>query len=439
MGDKNQIWQIIKDLLHEHDCVIVPNFGGFVGNREPARIDQISHLITPPAKRIVFNQNLKTNDGLLVNRVAQQLQLAYIDALKTIDEWVEQIKNELQKNKSYEVNYFGTFRLNADANFVFLPDKQNTYLPSSFGLAPLQTEPVAARTVKANKVRVFKERKDIKRVKKSNGKIWRRSLTAVVVLTLGVNAFIFMQDQNFRIGNSEMNITSWFDSLFNDTAKVEEKFEAEVKTGAEIEVENATIAENIEQIENIETDIETAEPITEETLMQTEEDNTSALTSSNDYTQDYYSHATNIALARKQWYFPEVKFKAEIAEADTEAPEATTSQPIPESQPELGETPDNNEPANKKMPANKLAGKSAATDSLFYIIGGVFCQERNAVKYYNQLKEKGYEPELLLNKNMNCKRVSYASFRTRKEAEMLLMDIKTRENPAAWIFVRKEK
>ena len=59
----------ISRLLEEHDCVILPGYGGFIGNYAPARIDPVSHSFVPPSKKILFNINLKQNDGLLCNRL----------------------------------------------------------------------------------------------------------------------------------------------------------------------------------------------------------------------------------------------------------------------------------------------------------------------------------------------------------------------------------
>ena len=60
----------ISYLLHEHDCVILPAFGGFVANYHSAKIDPVINLMHPPKKYIVFNKSLQNNDGLLVNDVA---------------------------------------------------------------------------------------------------------------------------------------------------------------------------------------------------------------------------------------------------------------------------------------------------------------------------------------------------------------------------------
>ncbi|MBK9417352.1 MAG: hypothetical protein IPN62_08680 [Flavobacteriales bacterium] len=40
----------LAELLHDHDCVIVPQWGGFLTHYRPARLDGARHLIHPPAK-----------------------------------------------------------------------------------------------------------------------------------------------------------------------------------------------------------------------------------------------------------------------------------------------------------------------------------------------------------------------------------------------------
>ena len=45
----------IGELLYDHNCVIVPDLGGFVANYAPAKIHPTQHTFTPPTKNIVFN------------------------------------------------------------------------------------------------------------------------------------------------------------------------------------------------------------------------------------------------------------------------------------------------------------------------------------------------------------------------------------------------
>lgn len=54
------IEKYISELLYQYDCVIIPGFGGFIGNYSPALIDPIYHTFHPPYKSLLFNINLKT-------------------------------------------------------------------------------------------------------------------------------------------------------------------------------------------------------------------------------------------------------------------------------------------------------------------------------------------------------------------------------------------
>ena len=60
----------ISELLFLHDCVIIPEFGGFVGNNKSAVLNKNTNTIYPPSKEILFNKNLRINDGLLINHIS---------------------------------------------------------------------------------------------------------------------------------------------------------------------------------------------------------------------------------------------------------------------------------------------------------------------------------------------------------------------------------
>ncbi len=76
----------ISSLLFEHECVVVPGLGGFVSNYSPARIHPVQHLFQPPSKTILFNPELKNNDGLLAKFIAENEKTSFYDALAIINE-----------------------------------------------------------------------------------------------------------------------------------------------------------------------------------------------------------------------------------------------------------------------------------------------------------------------------------------------------------------
>ena len=86
----------IKDLLYRYDCVIVPDFGGFVTKRISAKINETTHQFFPPSKQLSFNRNLNNNDGLLANYIASVENISFEKASNAIALSVIKWQNEIQ-------------------------------------------------------------------------------------------------------------------------------------------------------------------------------------------------------------------------------------------------------------------------------------------------------------------------------------------------------
>ena len=95
MSNDIQLNNQIIDLLFEHDCVIIPGFGGFVAQYSAASFEEKKQTFTPPSKSILFNKNLINNDGLLAHKYVSSYQLTYEEALSLIEEEVALIKKPL--------------------------------------------------------------------------------------------------------------------------------------------------------------------------------------------------------------------------------------------------------------------------------------------------------------------------------------------------------
>lgn len=132
----------IRELLFEHDCVIIPEFGGFIGNFSPARIDRISGTFYPPLKKISFNRNLNHNDGLLISRISRSAGLNYGDARARVEEFVRDLKVRLGNGEKVVFDHLGTFINNRENNPEFEPDANINYAPGTFGLESFQCMPV---------------------------------------------------------------------------------------------------------------------------------------------------------------------------------------------------------------------------------------------------------------------------------------------------------
>ena len=88
----------IEILLLENDCVIIPDFGGFIAHYQPARYIKEENLYLPPVRTIGFNPQLTINDGLLVQSYMQAHHTDFPDATRMIEEEVAGLKEQLYQN-----------------------------------------------------------------------------------------------------------------------------------------------------------------------------------------------------------------------------------------------------------------------------------------------------------------------------------------------------
>ncbi|MGL2992858.1 SPOR domain-containing protein [Flavobacterium sp. TSSA_36] len=126
----------IAQLLYRYQCVAVPGFGAFLTETQSAQLQESTNSFFPPKKSISFNAQLKNNDGLLANHVAQAEKTSYDYAVSAIQFEVFNWKKQLETQGVLTFKNIGTFRLNADAKMVFTAEESNNYLTSSFGLSP---------------------------------------------------------------------------------------------------------------------------------------------------------------------------------------------------------------------------------------------------------------------------------------------------------------
>jgi len=132
------ITAFIRELLFSHDCVIVPGFGGFVGNYSPARIEKATDTFFPPAKQISFNRNLNHNDGLLIGKISGTSGINYGDVRNLVEEFAASVKRRLEKGERVTFDHIGCFINNQEGNIQFEPDRSVNYHLDSFGLESFQ-------------------------------------------------------------------------------------------------------------------------------------------------------------------------------------------------------------------------------------------------------------------------------------------------------------
>ncbi|PWH85711.1 HU domain-containing protein [Brumimicrobium oceani] len=129
---------LLGTLLLRNNCVVIPNFGGFVANNVSAKIDVKNGLITPPSKALSFNKNLSNNDGLIINHLANEKKLSFDEAQNIISLEVQQIKSQLNEGKRIHFHNVGFLYTNTAGKIAFEQDRFFNLLLSSYGLGNVQ-------------------------------------------------------------------------------------------------------------------------------------------------------------------------------------------------------------------------------------------------------------------------------------------------------------
>jgi len=132
----------ISDLLYQYDCVIVPEFGGFVANYASAKIHPIHHRFVPPSKEVSFNKNLNQNDGLLSNHIAERKFISYEESNALLKAFVNQTIEELKRGDKIVIEKVGTLYLDPERNIQFVAESENDFLGEAFGLTAFRALPI---------------------------------------------------------------------------------------------------------------------------------------------------------------------------------------------------------------------------------------------------------------------------------------------------------
>ena len=187
----------ISELLFLHDCVILPNFGGFVGNPQSAKLNKTTEILSPPSKQILFNANLKTNDGLLITHISNQEEEEVTQeiAKNEVENYATKITDKLTKSKVLRIDKIGLFTLGKEGNIIFLQDSVNNYSLDSFGMKATHNKAVIRETIIEEKVTATIQ---TIRTQRNNPKAFLRA--AAVIIPLIALSYISITQQD-KINN----------------------------------------------------------------------------------------------------------------------------------------------------------------------------------------------------------------------------------------------
>ena len=383
-----KIEQHIFELLFQHDCVIVSDFGGFVANYVSAKVDENTRRIFPPAKTVVFNKHLSNNDGLLAHKIIATDSISYEQALIEISRFVGEIKSSLSISKRFEIDKVGVLFLDPANNICFKPSSTN-FLINSFGLPivkaiPLQREKesvseLPAKEPKIKPLEVIHDKDKLPVIKKEDEVIpisadtkspSRRNywwVAAALIPIVFYSAWIPMKT-DLLTGGDNFQYSDLNPFTYSKSKRT---------TNYKSELINPSLIDQKEM----------PEVLIEETKIDSVNEGNLVIETNED---------VNVS--------PEET--ADIFVADTTFVEKETYTSI----------------------------ESIDLEKGYFVIGGCFGKKSNADRLVENFIDKGYEGAMIIDQNKGLHRVSFGKYSSRKEAKKAKKEIKENEGLSAWVL-----
>lgn len=175
MHNYTQIINLISELLYKHDCVIVPQFGGFVSGVHSSAFSKGNNLLYPPAKQVLFNKNLVHNDGLLISAYMEISHVSYAEAELIVRDFKDYLLSILAAKKRFDLINIGLLFIDHENTLRFEPKTDVNFLLESFGFEPVLAKELELDPEKPANTKVFEDRRPVSETtvkrKKSYAKI----------------------------------------------------------------------------------------------------------------------------------------------------------------------------------------------------------------------------------------------------------------------------
>jgi HEAT repeat protein len=195
-----QLQTYISDLLYRYDCVIVPEFGAFITQRVSAEVNTTNNTFFAPKKALLFNEQIKNNDGLLARYIADVEQIPFKAATAKINKQVQRFKATLIEGETLYFEGIGELVFDHLSKVNFTPNYGVNYLTDAFGLSQFNSSNIN-RIVLSTEEDTAIESPVIPIVKKTKGYRTYLKYAAVGLIALTVSGLAFSKFQLDQVEN----------------------------------------------------------------------------------------------------------------------------------------------------------------------------------------------------------------------------------------------
>lgn len=154
------IAEAISDLLYVRDTVVVPGLGAFVKKATSAKVNPVANHFTKPGSQLEFDANLREDNDLVVDYMAEKNEIPKDEAQKLLAMFVSDCFNSLKKGKKLVLKNIGTLYYDWASDLVFEQDKASNYNSDAFGLSDFSPTPVV-RSMTKNEIKAEIEKQQM--------------------------------------------------------------------------------------------------------------------------------------------------------------------------------------------------------------------------------------------------------------------------------------
>ena len=155
------IVEAISELLFVRDTVVVPGLGAFVKKPVSAKVNPVANYFAMPSSEISFDANLREDNDLVVNYIAEKNAVSKDEARRLLAIFVSDCFSTLKQGKKVPLKQIGTLYYDFSDDLVFEQDKTLNYNADTFGLCDFTPEPVLrSKTKDEIKAEIEQQQKD---------------------------------------------------------------------------------------------------------------------------------------------------------------------------------------------------------------------------------------------------------------------------------------
>ena len=382
----------IKDLLFREERIVIPNFGTIRTEQVSATIDEVRSVFYPPGKKLIFDTEFSENDGLLAQYIASVDKISHESALNFIkfevNNWLDKLENE-----DLILPELGTFSKDINNRIYFEPDPKSNFLTSSFGLENVNSQEVIrskddGKTIHLTdeyviEVAQLKSPEAFKRKRKKTSTTSLLSYFAIFAVLLSVGWLLMREILKNNLLVKNVNEMKASQDAYIDQHLQDAVFELQTPLKA------LTLKVKVSNIDSL-------------SINYNEKDSLNLNSKS-----DIPTTTTTVDVKKTNDNLP----------VNTTKPSVTTKE-------------------TEKTITNQSEVTATESDNkTYYVIAGSFKGAANAIDKIKELRAKGYNKAVILDRSRDVHQVSYGVYDTEEEALKVLNEVKS-ETPDAWI---KEK